>query len=150
MINSVAKKELVKKQGPFSKLNDDELTQLTELFKEQDFKAGETIVSEGDPVDSVYLIIEGRADVKQLKLKDNMTYLESIATLTPGQSIGLNETGFYSISGRRTATVIALTDLYTLVLNIAAFHGFALAYPHVNEIMRMNAHSFNNSESDVS
>lgn len=142
MIDFNAQKELVKKQGCFSKLSDSELAELTGLFKQKKFKKDEIIVNEGDPVDSVYLIIKGTADVKNLKLKDNTTYFESVAILGPGQSVGLNETGFYSISGRRTATVVALTDMETLVLNIAAFHGFALAYPHVSEVMRMNAMTF--------
>lgn len=146
MINFSAQKELVRKQGCFSKLSDSELAELAELFKPKNFNKDEIIVNEGDPVDSVYLIIKGTADVKNLRLKDNTTYFESVAILGPGQSIGLNETGFYSISGRRTATVVALTDMETLVLSIAAFHGFALAYPHVSEVMRMNAMAFMDSE----
>jgi len=54
----------------------------------------------------------------------------------------LNETGFYSLTGKRTATVVALTDLETLYLSVAAFHGFALAHSHVNEIMHEQAEEF--------
>ena len=62
-----------------------------------------------------------------------------------GQAIGLNETGFYSISGRRTATVIAMTDMHLFRLSVTAFRGLALAYPHINQVMRENAEAIKKS-----
>jgi hypothetical protein len=66
-------------------------------------------------------------------------HIESITTLETGASIGLNETGFYSLSGVRTATVCAMTPMITLRLSVAAFHGFALSNSHVSAVMRKNA-----------
>lgn len=133
------KKNLVKQQACFAQLKDDELEVLASLFVEKLYKAGETIVTEGDPVDSVYLIVRGTAEVRHLSVKNNMIHIEPIATLKPNEAIGLNEVGFYSLSGLRTATVVAVTDIVLLRLSVAAFNGFALENSHVNKVMRQNA-----------
>lgn len=133
------KRQFVRQQACFSKLTPDELDDLATLWTEKHFKAGETIVTEGEPVDSVYLIIRGKADVRHVSIKDHAPVITSLATLGEGEAIGLNETGFYSLSGIRTATVVALTDMDTFRLSVAAFHGFALANHHVVEVMRVNA-----------
>lgn len=135
----VFKKNLIKKQTCFSQLTDEETNVLSTLFIEVNVKAGDTIVTEGEPVDSVYLIVKGTADVRHVYLKDHVLQAQSLATLGPNEAIGLNEYGFYSLSGIRTATVVAITDMVLLRLSVAAFHGFALTYSHVNEVMRRNA-----------
>lgn len=133
------KQNLIKKQAVFSKLSETEIAKLSELFNEVTFAPGKVVVKEGDTVDSVYLIISGDANVQRDIVKDNAIQTESLAVLRDGDAIGLNDKGFYSLSGKRTATVVALTDLKTLRLSMAEFHGFSLAHPHVNEIMRQNA-----------
>jgi CRP-like cAMP-binding protein len=133
------KNSFIKKQACFKPLTDKETTELATLLVEKTYKAGETIVNEGDPVDSVYLIVKGTADVRHVTVGKDGLESHSIATLHEGGSIGLNETGFYSLTGLRTATVVALTDMILLYLNIAAFHGFALANSHVHAVMRQNA-----------
>lgn len=135
-IDLIEKKDHIRNQPCFSQLNDTECDILVSLLKEKNIKAGETIVTEGDVVDSVYLIISGKADVRHVYLKDGVLQFESLAQLGPKQAIGLSESGFYSLSGVRTATVVALTDMLVLKLSVAALHGFALAYPRVNEVMR--------------
>ncbi len=139
------KKLLINKQACFSPLSKDENDVLATLFVEVRIAAGETIVKEGDPVDSVYLIVKGSADVRHITLKDHVPQIQSLATLGPEDAIGLNEAGFYSISGIRTATVVATTDMILLRLSVAAFHGFALTYSHVNEVMRKNAEKMLNT-----
>ncbi len=134
-----AKKALLKKQACFAQLSSEEYDMLANILKEVSVKTGDVVVTEGDPVDSVYLIVDGKADVRHVYVKDGMIEFQSLATLTTPQAIGLNESGFYSLSGVRTATVVALTDMILLQLSVAAFHGFALAYPHVNEVMRKHA-----------
>lgn len=135
------RKEIIKKQSVFSQLTEGETAELAAILKEKKMIKGETIVKEGDTVDSVYLIVEGEVDVRQIFRDDGNPTVKSIATLHPGQAIGLNESGFFSLTGKRTATVIANTDVTLLALSIPLFHGFALAYPHVSEIMRKNAQS---------
>ncbi len=139
VIDSALKQAQVKKQACFSQLTDDEVNQLAELFHEVHIPANETIVTEGEHVDSVYLILSGQADVQHITIENKAPKIQSLATLGPGNAIGLNETGFYSLSGLRTATVVATSEVTALRLSLAEFHGFALAYPHVTQVMRKNA-----------
>ncbi len=126
-------------QACFADLSEKEMEVLASLLVEKHVPAGATIVTQGDPVDSVYLIVSGQADVKVAEIRDNQIHYQSVATLGDKDAIGLNETGFYSISGVRTATVVAITDMVVLRLSVAAFHGFALAYSHVSQVMRTYA-----------
>ncbi|HLB43522.1 MAG TPA: cyclic nucleotide-binding domain-containing protein [Gammaproteobacteria bacterium] len=130
------KQAFIKKQACFSQLTDQEISELATLFVEKSIQPGETIVTQGDLVDSVFLIVDGTADVRYVSIKDNTIHTESVAQLGPEQAIGLSETGFYSLSGLRTATVVALTKMILLRLSVAAFHGFALSHSHVNAVMR--------------
>jgi CRP-like cAMP-binding protein len=138
-VDSDLKQQFVKKQACFAQLNPDETEKLAELFTEVHIKTGDTIVTEGDPVDSVYLIVTGKADVRHVTIENHAPKIQSLATLSDGAAIGLNETGFYSLSGIRTATVVAISDMVLLRLSMPSFHGFSLAYPHVNEIMHRNS-----------
>lgn len=130
--------QLIKKQPVFSQLTDDEAEELASLFTYQSAKANDVVVKEGDPVDSVYLIERGTADVKVTSYKENQPIVNSVAILSSGDAIGLNETGFYSISGKRTASVVALTEMQLYRLSVAAFNGFSLSHTHVSEIMHRN------------
>ena len=140
--NKELKREYIGKQVCFAKLTPSELDELSTLLSLKRFNEGDTIVTEGEPVDSVYLILNGKADVRHIRIKDHAPEITSLATLGEGAAIGLNETGFYSLSGIRTATVVALTTMDTFRLSVAAFHGFALANHHVVEVMRQNAEAF--------
>ncbi len=133
------KRSFIQNQACFKQLTEEEIDVLASLLVEKKYSPGDTIVVEGNPVDSVYFIVNGQADVQHISIRDNKTHIESVAKLNPGTAIGLNETGFYSISGVRTATVAAITDMVTLRLSMAAFHGFSLTNSHVNEVMRKNA-----------
>ena len=137
--DNTLKIDLVQKQKCFSHLKNDEITILATLLQKRHYEPGETIVTEGEPVDSVYFIIHGTADVRHVYIDNNKETFDSIATLSSGQSIGLNETGFYSLSGLRTATVVAKTAIDAFRLSVPAFNGFALAHPDVNISTRTEA-----------
>lgn len=132
---------LIKKQPLFSQLTEKETEELASLLSEKTVKSGEVIVKEGDPVDSIFLIATGKADVRQHGVA------QAVASLNPNDAIGLNETGFYSLSGKRTATVVALTDMRLFRLSVTAFHGFSLSHSHVSEIMHKHTDSMMNNES---
>lgn len=138
-VDNSVQMQLVKKQHVFSQLTDKETEELASLFAEKKVAAGELIVKEGDLVDSIYLIASGTADVRHVTIKDNAPVVTSVAIMSAGEAIGLNETGFYSISGRRTATVVALTDMVLYRLSVAAFNGFALSHTHVSDVMHKHA-----------
>lgn len=131
--------QYVKSQAVFFGLTEKEVIELASLFVEKKYKSGDMIVQQGKPVDSVFLIVTGDADVRVGIVKDNQIKESSVAMLKAGNAIGLTETGFYSLSGMRTATVVAMTDMVLLSLSVASFNGFALANSHVTEIMRKNA-----------
>jgi CRP-like cAMP-binding protein len=138
IVNEDLKKALIKKQAFFSQFTDEEIDVLASLFIEQKIPAETVIVMEGDSVDSVYLIYEGKAEVQQITLKDRVRQTKVLATLNDGGSIGLSSTGFYSLSGVRTATVVAKSEIILLRLSLAAFNGFKLAYPRINDLMRQH------------
>ncbi|SRR5579883_1063802 len=146
-LNVDLKKRLIRAQRCFSTLTDTELEELEGLFKEKRVTVGETIVTEGDIVDSVYLIVSGTAEVRHVYIENNAVKIQPLATLGPGEAIGLNETGFYSLSGVRTATVVAMTEVVLLRLSMAAFHGFALMNSHVSEVMRSYVRNLMSRES---
>jgi CRP-like cAMP-binding protein len=151
MSNSVSnevKKDFIKKQAFFSQFTDEEINMLSTLFHEEKVLAGKVIVTEGDPVDSVFLIISGKADVQHITMKDRVKQIQTLATLSDGASIGLSATGFYSLSGVRTATVEAKSDVLLLRLSLAAFNGFKLAYPRINDLMRQNTAIESNSQNN--
>lgn len=140
-ISTAAKKDLIKKQKVFVSLNEEEINVLVTLLVEKTFTPGEVIVEQGDRVDSVFLIVSGKADVSVSHLENHEKIVEKVATLSEGMAIGLSEQGFYSLTGLRTATVTAATDMVTLKLSVVVFRGFALAYPHASEVMRKQAES---------
>lgn len=124
----------------FSLLTQDEIEMLATLLAEKICLPHETIVTEGDYIDSVFFIVSGTADVQHVSIEPDQTVkTTSVATLKPMDTIGLNERGFYSITGKRTATVVALSEMVLLRLDLAVLHGFALSHSHVNEVMRKNA-----------
>lgn len=133
------KKELIKKQPALANLNGTELDVLVTLLVEKRFEAGDVIVKQSDRVDSVYIIVSGTADVFVTKRENDQSVTEKVATLKDGNSIGLGDRGFYSITGLRTATVTATSEMVTLKLSVVVFRGFALAYPHASEMMRQQA-----------
>lgn len=135
-ISHEMKHELVRKQHYFAQFSDDEVDVLITLFKTRYAMAGETIVTQGDFVNSIYLIVSGTVDVVNQYVDNGAIKSERITTLSAGAAIGLNEEGLYSLSGKRTATVIAFTDAVLLDLSVAAFHGFALASTHVAQVLR--------------
>lgn len=139
MSNSVSldvTKSLIEKQVCFSEFTSAEVEILASLMAEKHFAPGDIIVTEGDPVDCVYIIVEGITEVRCVKFENLQPHMVYVATLKEGDAIGLNETGFFSLSGKRTATVVAITEVTTLCLSVAEFHGFTLANTHANTVMR--------------
>lgn len=130
---------IIREQACFKGLTDEEVYNLAKLLKEQRNVKEDDIVKEGDIIDSVYFIVEGEAEVCHITYMNGVREKKYVATLKAGNTIGLNDRGFYSLTGRRTATVIALMPMLLLKLTLAVFHGFALVNPHVNKVMREHA-----------
>jgi len=112
----------------FSSLSSEQTTQLALSMQEIHYHHDEIIVNENDMVDSIYIIISGEAEVTRQQLtKRKKSINVPVAVLRVGEGIGLNDTGFYSTTGKRTATVKALTDMILLRLDIKDLYAFLKA-----------------------
>jgi CRP-like cAMP-binding protein/ribonuclease BN (tRNA processing enzyme) len=88
------------------------------------FKAGDAIIRQGEDPDFLYIIKDGTADVTVLK--NGGQSQEKIATLGSGQVFG--EIALL-IGGKRTANVIALTDMEVLRISKEQFQCIAGSTP---------------------
>lgn len=136
------RKRLIRNQKCFMALSEKEVDMLATLLVDRTYMPGNVIVKEGETVDSIYLIVNGDADVFKSHTENHVEHNEKVATLHEGNAIGLSDYGFFSLTGRRTASVIAATEMTTLRLSVVVFRGFALAYPHANQVMREQAEQF--------
>jgi CRP-like cAMP-binding protein/Zn-dependent protease len=133
--------ELLSNVPCFSTLTSSELEELVALMEDVKKTANEKIVNENDIVDSVYIIVSGQAEVSQSEtIKTKIIHKTKIisipiATLHPGETIGLNDIGFFSATGIRTATVTALTDMHLLKLELKKLHDFLERHPHLQQKM---------------
>lgn len=108
----------------FEALTDAQSAEFALLMHEVHFAQAQKIVSENDLVDSIYIIVSGEAEVTHDVTRGKKISQVPIAALRTGEGIGLNDTGFYSTTGKRTATVTAVTDMLLLRLDIKDLYGF--------------------------
>lgn len=117
---------LLKNLALFANLPQIELRNLAQHLHDVVYKIGQIIVMEEESVDSIYIIVAGIAEVSR---RNHKKQNEIVATLHPGESIGLNETGFFSKTGLRQGTVKALTPLYLIRLDLTDFQEFLNTHP---------------------
>jgi CRP-like cAMP-binding protein len=121
---------LISNHPLFSLLDRHSVLQLVSLLELVSVSQGDNIVHEGERIDCMYLIASGTAEVtRTLKFLEHQKVL-SIALMSRGSIIGLSPVGFLSRTGRRTATVKALTAMRLLKINIYPFFQF-LAQPQI-------------------
>jgi len=88
----------------FSQVASEDLVPVALVAQEVHFKAGETVIRQGDPGDSLYVVVDGEASIV-------IHGVGPVATRTSRSSIG--EMGIVS-RGARSADCVAMTDLATL------------------------------------
>jgi CRP-like cAMP-binding protein len=116
-------------------------SQLHELIREsaiRAYQANEIIVKEGELIDAVYFILQGKCEVRKLLASNEINEPlvdQPVATLGEGESVGLSTVGLYSATGSRTATVVALSNVMVLRLDIEVLRCFLKAHPSTNEII---------------
>lgn len=115
---------LIQASPCFNTLSDAQSRMLAQLGRAVSFKKGEVIVTQDELVDSVYFIVHGEAEVTFQEGYKKKKRSVPIDILREGESIGLNDTGFFSLTGRRTATVTALNDLLLLRIDLKDLHVF--------------------------
>ena len=95
-------------------LTDDQLRQIFAVSEVQTFSAGSVALSEGDTDTSMYIVLEGRAEVS---IQGKKGYL-SLATLMPGSVFG--ELAFFDRMPR-SARVSVQTDCTVLRISEESF-----------------------------
>jgi len=106
---------LIKKAAIFADLTDGELERIGEICNEQQFKAGQTIFSEGEPGNRLFIISDG-----EVRISRNVpgSGEEALAVLKPGACFG--EMAVFDRSTRST-DAIANTDCRLLTISRSDF-----------------------------
>jgi CRP/FNR family transcriptional regulator, cyclic AMP receptor protein len=108
----------------FSGCSNGELGKIASLTTEVHAKAGKVLTKRGDPGLEFFIIVEGKATATRKGVH--------LATLGPGSFFG--ELALLD-GGKRTATVIADTDMRLLVLSRGEFNGLHHVAPSVSAKM---------------
>ncbi len=136
---SLGAREATIKSAPlFGLLTTADVHLLASMTQELTLAPDTIIVIEGEIVDSVFFIIEGSTEVTQIISTVDRTEIMHIAVLIAGDTIGLTDTGFFSKSGIRKATVTAKTTVLLLKLELESLNLFLknpdLTYPALKNI----------------
>jgi len=122
----------LKQSDLFKNLSDDDLNSIASTAKIRQFFPEETIVWQGNPSDSLYIITNGIVSVKRVLSADNAQIL---AYLMPGQTFG--EVGILE-NRPRSANVEAVSDVDVLVIRRKEFLKILHQFPSVAvELARM-------------
>ncbi len=109
----------------FSDLSDSELQVMSQIMKKQSFKLGETIFKESEDGQSIYIIRKG--EVKACKTAPDGE-LFTLTIMKDGEIFG--EMSF--LDGRpRSATVVAVSDIETYVIEKADFETLVDGNPRI-------------------
>jgi len=135
--------DLLKKIPLFAKIEPSKLKLLAFTSERLTFQPGELLCRQGDPGDTAYIILDGRADV----LVD-----------TPGGQISVAKLGKNDLVGEmailidipRTATVRAIGTVSTLAISKDLFFRMVTEFPQMGvEIMRELAHRLENTTAQL-
>lgn len=108
--------QLVRNSKPFHRLPIETVAEAIQRLKRVQVKAGEEIVTQGEPGDAYYIIEQGEAAVWQLGLYDDSPQL--VNELAVGDGFGEES---LVMDGSRSATVRMTRDGYLLTLDKADF-----------------------------
>jgi CRP-like cAMP-binding protein len=124
--------QALRQSALFKQLADDDLDVVAESTKLRQFFASETIVSQGHPSDSLYLIANGIVSIQR---RTGKAQSQTLAYLMPGNTFG--EVGILE-NQPRSATVMAVTEVDVLVIRRAEFLDILHRYPTVTiELAKM-------------
>ena len=107
--------ELIKQAAIFEDLEEDELEQVAEICKEQQFKFGQTIFKEGEPGNRLFIIAEGEVRISRQVPGSGE---EALAVLKKGACFG--EMSVFDRSERST-DAIANTDCRLITITRSDF-----------------------------
>src|SRR5947208_11739273 len=110
----------------FRTLSSEQRLKALRAMVRQDLVRGQVLVAQGEPSDSLFMVLHGALAVRRAG------QLEPIAELRAGEVVG--EIGFFA-NIPRTADVIAIRDTSMLVLTRAAYQDLARDAPAIVEAM---------------
>jgi NTE family protein len=110
----------------FRTLSSEQRSKTLEAMVRRDLVRGEMLVGQGDPSDSLFMVLHGALAVQ--RSGDSQPFAE----LRAGELVG--EIGFFA-NVPRTANVIAIRDTSVLVLTRSAYHGLAQHSPAIAEAL---------------
>jgi HlyB family type I secretion system ABC transporter len=124
---------LLRRSALFRFLSEEHLEKILPLFQEEEHQFGDVLVRQGDPADSFYVLVSGRARVVKEDQNENEIVL---GTLKPGDNFG---EAALSQGGIRTATVRGSTALSVLRLDRNDFLELAAKIPELKHHLEMTA-----------
>ena len=124
---------LLRRSSLFQFLPDEPFEKLRQLLQEESYEFGDLLVRQGEPADSFYVLVSGRARVVKADQAGNEIVL---ATLKPGDSFGESA---LTESGTRTATVRCSTAVEALRLDRSDFLELAEEVPELKHHIEMTA-----------
>lgn len=119
-----SKIELIQSHPLFGALSPQAFDDLLSIALEKIIESNEVIMTEGDFIKNYYIIAEGEAIITRKANRPQAKKEELLAVLRRGEAIGLSESGIFSSTGRRTATVTAVTKMLLLEISIEDFNTF--------------------------
>ncbi|KTD39949.1 cyclic nucleotide-binding domain-containing protein [Legionella parisiensis] len=135
--NSENYENLILNHPLFCLLDYESAHQLLQYSKPEFMEAG-PIVVDGDPIDCIYLIVSGRAEVTRSVHTLGKHREMRIAELKKGKIVGLSSEGFASSTGLHAASVKALTTMHLLKISLYDFLQFLkkpqIRYPNLKKM----------------
>ena len=114
----------------FGGLPEAELRRLFAVARRRRFDQGEVVFHQGDPADSLHLVLKGRFAARATtRLGDALT----VAIHSPGEAFG--ELALVEAGAMRSMTVAAVEAGETLAVNRGDFDRVRHTYPEVNEVL---------------
>jgi NTE family protein len=110
----------------FRTLSSEQRLKALRAMVQQDLMRGQMLVAQGDPSDSLFMVLHGALAVRRAGA------LEPIAELRAGELVG--EIGFFG-NMPRTADVVAIRDTSVMVLTRAAYQQLASDAPAIVEAL---------------
>jgi CRP-like cAMP-binding protein len=131
----------LKRSPMFESLDDDELSQVLRTLKEKPFSKGDVIMQEGEPGDTMYLVIHGELEVtKGLTMKfgdDDFRETEKVLNrIGPEDHPVLGEMALIARE-KRSASIVAVSDGLLLEMQREDFIGMIETLPRVGNKLLM-------------
>lgn len=119
------KASFLKRTSYFAKLSEGELAEISQFFVESRHAKGQTIFSEGEPSDWLFIVKEGNVKIAKFSVEGKASILQ---ILGPGEVFG--EVAVFD-RGPYPASALAMTESTILKLSSRDFFRFLNKYPHI-------------------